>query len=230
MCFSAEVSYSAAAALIPAGMIAMTRAATREPRYLAIGALPLLFGLQQLFEALVWSAASEGGGAAIERFSLAYMFFSWLAWPVWVPFATYFVEPCGRRYLYLIFAIFGAMFGALQYVPYFAHDGWLTVTFVKHAISYEGTILFDLIMRREFTYAIYLSVILVPLLSSSMRSVNVFGMLVAAVAVLTYLFFSWAHISVFCFGGAVVSAYIVHFIFKETRINPRPRTQESKLA
>lgn len=176
----------------------------------------------------MWSAANKGGGAAIERYSLAYMFFSWLAWPVWVPFATYFLEPCGRRYLYLLFAMLGAMFGGLQYIPYFAHDGWLAVTFFKYAISYEGTVLFDLIMRREFTYAIYLFIILVPLVTSSIRGVNVFGGLVAAVALITYFFFSWAHISVFCFGGAVVSAYIVYFVFKETRGGPQLTNQQAR--
>jgi len=228
MCFSAEVSYSVAAALIPAGVIAMNRAARRDLSYLAVATLPLLFGLQQLFEGLVWSAASTGGGDRIARYSMAYMFFSWLAWPVWVPFATYFLEPCRRRHLYLVFAIVGGMFGGLQYVPYFAHEGWLTVKFFKHAISYEGTVLFDLIMRRELTYAVYFFVILVPLLTSSKRSVNVFGGLVAMVAAVTYLFFSWAHISVFCFGGALVSFYLVYMIFNETRTGPQSTKNEAR--
>ena len=76
--------------------------------------MPVLFGLQQFFEVLVWIAGSHGSGQAVERYSLAYMFFSWLAWPVWIPLMTYFMEPCRRRYLYLLFAIAGAMIGAMQ--------------------------------------------------------------------------------------------------------------------
>ncbi len=41
------------------------------------------------------------------------------------------------------------MLGAIQYIPYFAHEGWLAVKFLGRAISYEGTVLFDFIMRRE---------------------------------------------------------------------------------
>ena len=149
------------------------------------------------------------------RYSLAYMFFSWLAWPVWVPLSTYFLEPCRRRYIYLIFAVVGGMLGAMQYFPYFAHEGWLVTKFFPHAISYQGAVLFDLIMRREITNAIYLFVIIAPLLTSSDRRAQIFGILISVVATVTYLFFQFAYISVFCFGGALMSLYIVYMIFRE---------------
>jgi hypothetical protein len=215
MCFSATVSYAATAVLIPAGAAAMVRAYRHDPQYLAVAALPAFFGLQQLFEGLVWTAADRGAGDWIQRFSLAYMFFTWFGWPVWVPFATYFLEPCARRHVYLVFAIFGGILGAMQFIPYFAHQGWLEVRFFDYAISYEGTVLFDLIMRRELTYLFYLSVILAPLLTSSNRSLNVFGLLILVVLGITYTFFSYAYISVFCFGGAVMSLYLVYMIFHE---------------
>jgi hypothetical protein len=150
------------------------------------------------------------------------MFFSWLAWPVWVPLSAYFLEPCMRRNLYLAFSILGGMLGAIQYIPYFAHEGWLTVKFFYYAISYEGTVLLDFIMRREITYVVYLFVILAPLLTSSKRSVNIFGMLLVLVVTVTYLFFSYAYISVFCFGGAIVSVYLVYMVFSETIGRLRP--------
>jgi hypothetical protein len=149
----------------------------------------------------------------VARYSMAYMFFSWLAWPVWVPFSTYFLEPCRRRYIYLIFAIAGGMLGAMQFFPYFAHDGWLVTKFFPNAISYQGTVLFDFIMRRELTYAIYLFVIIAPLLTSSDKQAQLFGVLISAVVSMTYLFFKFAYISVFCFGGALMSLYIVRIVF-----------------
>jgi len=221
MCFSAEVSYAAAAVLLPTGAFAISRAYRRDQRYLAIAALPLLFGFQQFFEGLVWTAASYGDANRIQTFSLAYMFFSWLAWPVWVPFSVYFLEPCRRRHLYLVFSILGGMLGAMQYIPYFAHEDWLAVKFFDRAISYEGTVLFDFIMRREITYAVYLFVILAPLLTSSKRSVNIFGMLIVLVVAVTYLFFSYAYISIFCLGGAIMSIYLVYMVLRETDGKPR---------
>jgi hypothetical protein len=117
---------------------------------------------------------------------------------------------------YLVFAILGGMLGAVQYFPYFAHDGWLETKFLPHAISYQGTILFDFIMRREITNAIYLFVILAPLLTSSDKHIKVFGILLTGVVIVTYPFFTSAYISVFCVGGVLMSIYIVYVIFKET--------------
>lgn len=213
MCFSAEASFTAAAVLVPVGAVTLYGAYVRKPRYLAIAALPLFFGLQQLFEGLVWVGNAFSSPAMVERYSLAYMFFTWLAWPVWVPLSTYFLEPCGRRYVYLLFAILGGMVGAMQYFPYFAHEGWLTTRFLPYAISYEGTLLFDFIMQRSLAYAVYLFVVVAPLLSSSERDAQVFGILISAVAVTVYLFFQYAYISMFCFGGAVMSLFVVYMVF-----------------
>lgn len=215
MCFSAEASYTAAAILLPAGGFAIRKAYQINRNLVPLAALPMLFGFQQLFEGLVWTGNALSSDAMVERYSLAYMFFSWLAWPVWIPFSTYFLEPCRRRHVYLLFAILGGMIGAMQYFPYFAHDGWLVTKFLPHAISYQGTVLFDYIMERQYTYAIYLFVIIVPLLTSSNRRAQVFGILISLVATTTYFFFKFAYISVFCFGGALMSLYIIYMVFSE---------------
>ena len=47
MCFSATASFTAAGVLLPAGAAATYRAIRTDRRYVAICALPLLFGLQQ---------------------------------------------------------------------------------------------------------------------------------------------------------------------------------------
>jgi len=66
------------------------------------------------------------------------------------------------------------------------------------------------------TYVFYVFVILAPLLTSSKRSVNIFGLLLVLVIVTTYVFFSYAYISVFCFGGAIMSVYLIYMVFRET--------------
>ncbi len=106
------------------------------------------------------------------------------------------------------------MLGALQYVPYFAHADWLSTRFLSHVIIYEGTELLDFVGRREFTYAIYVSVVILPLLLSSLRGVRIFGLLALGVLITTYTFFAYAYVSVFCFGGALMSSYLVWMMFK----------------
>ena len=53
MCLSAEVSFIAAAGLIPAGALSMRQAWRGDRRYLPLATLPLLFGLQQLAEGIL---------------------------------------------------------------------------------------------------------------------------------------------------------------------------------
>ena len=221
MCFSEEASLTAAVILIPAGGLSLWRAWRSDRRYLALGALPLLFGLQQLFEGLVWRSGESGNMADVGRYSLAYMFFSWFAWPIWVPVSVYFVEPLRRRSMYLVFAVAGGILGGLQYVPYFVHKDWLTTRFLPHAISYSGTELLDFMINRPTTYLIYLTVIIAPMLLSTERDVKVFGTLVVAVVVVTYVFFWYAYISVFCFGGALMSLYLVWRPFSSGAIDHR---------
>lgn len=212
MCFSAEASFTAAAILIPAGALSLVRAYKADRRYLPIASLPVLFGLQQALEGAVWTA--NGSASWVEHFSLAYMFFSWMAWPVMVPSSVYFLESDRRKPLYLMLAVLGGMLGAMQYFPYFAHEGWLTTHFLPRAIAYEGKELFDYIIGRPWAYVIYVTVVVGSLLLSSNTNVRIFGLLVAAVLVVTYLFFSYAYISVFCFGGAIMSLYLVWIIFR----------------
>lgn len=220
MCFSAEASFTAAALLIPLGGLAVVRAAKVAPKYTPLCALPLLFGLQQAMEGMVWVAGGGPDAAWVERFSLAYMFFSWIAWPVWVPVSVYFLEPPRRRPLYIAFAVGGAMLGGVQYIPYFAHEGWLTTTFLANAISYGDTQLLDALMTREATYLLYLVFIIMPLIVSSDRAARVFGALVTLVLAITYFFFSYAYISVFCMGGAIMSSYLVWMIFRKGADTP----------
>lgn len=214
MCFSAPVSFAAAAVLLPTGALAVRRAWRVDKRYVPLCLLPVLFGLQQFSEGMVWTTGAQSDTAGVGVWSLGYMFFAWLAWPVWVPVSVYFLETGRRKILYVAFAVAGGMLGALQYVPYFAHDGWLVTTFLTRAIRYEGVELLDFVTGRIGTYAIYLAIIIAPLLLARDRDVKIFGILVSGVFTVTYLFFTYAYISVFCFGGAVMSLYLVMMIFR----------------
>lgn len=225
MCFSPEASFAAAAILMPTGGATVARAYRTDRRYLAIAALPFLFGLQQAFEGGVWTTSESGNISLVGWFSLAYMFFSWLAWPVWVPVSVYFLEPRRRKPLYLAFGVLGGMMGAMQYFPYFAHQGWLVVQVLPHAIRYVSTELLGYIIGRDATYVLYIMIIISPLFVSSNASMRVFGGLVFVVLVVTYLFFSYAYISVFCFGGAVMSLYLVWVIFRISPSRPAPHCE-----
>ncbi len=93
------------------------------------------------------------------------------------------------------------------------HQDWLTVTFLPHAVVYAGIELFDFLFARELTYLVYVAAVILPLLLSSRPEIKIFGLLVALVLGTTFAFFQFAYISVFCFGGALMSLYLVAMIF-----------------
>lgn len=221
MCFSAEASFTAAALLVPAGALGLRQAWRTDRRYTALCALPLLFGVQQFLEGLVWTSGAAGDAALTHSFSAAYMFFAWLAWPVWVPFSVFFLEPDRRRPFYVVAAVLGGIIGAGIYLPYFVHGEWLTVRLLESAIVYGGVELFDFIWGRDLTYAAYLALVIFPPLLSSRDEVRVFGILIALAFAITYAFFRFAYISVFCFLGAIMSFYLL-FMIHRVRIARQP--------
>lgn len=218
MCLSAPVSLAAASVLVPTGAFTIYRARRVDRRFLALAALPVFFGFQQFFEGMVWLTGAAGDEQAVGRSSLAYMFFAWIGWPVWVPISAYFIETGRKRLVYLAFIVGGAMLGALLYVPYFAHEGWLNTRFLELAIVYETIELLDFIVARELTYGVYVIFVAAPLLLSSDRHVRFFGLLIIGVLIVTYAFFQYAHISVFCFGGALASFYLLFAILQKERM------------
>lgn len=217
MCFSAEASFATAALLIPAGAAAMAKAWRIDKSFIPLCTLPLMFGVQQFMEGMVWVAGAAGAAADVERYSLAYIFFSWIVWPIWVPVSVYFLEPGARRPLYLAFAIGGSMLGGLQFVPYLTHEGWLTTTFLGRAIAYKDLNLLDALISREGVYALYVIFIIAPLLVSTRREAKIFGLLVLVALTITYFFFAFAYISAFCVGAAIMSVYLVVMIFQKGR-------------
>jgi hypothetical protein len=209
MCLSAPVSFSAAAVLIPAGAYTMRQAARIDRRYLALAALPLFLGLQQLAEGVTWVAGARGDLGTVAISSRLYMFFAWIGWPVWIPVSVYFTEPARRRSAYMVFAIAGGMLGAVQFAPYLTHPGWLETTLLPRAIRYSDIQLLDTVVGRPAVYVAYVTLLLAPLFLATDRRIKVFGGLVALALAVTLGFFQWAYISVFCFGGAVASAYLL---------------------
>jgi hypothetical protein len=59
MCFSAEASFAAGAALLPAGAYCTSVAARKRPPYLPLAVIPVVFSFQQFAEGLVWVGLAQ---------------------------------------------------------------------------------------------------------------------------------------------------------------------------
>lgn len=90
MCFSAPASFTAAAVLLSMGTVTVRRARAR--RELPYAAIPLLFGVQQLLEGMLWLTFPDHAPLLNVGLTHLYSFFSHILWPIYVPLAALALE------------------------------------------------------------------------------------------------------------------------------------------
>lgn len=210
MCFSAGASLGAAAALLPVGAYCLEAAWRKDRRYLPLAATPVLFGVQQLCEAVVW-AGFEGGHPEMVRVgSLAFLFFALAFWPAWVPLAAAALEGRGwRRRAFVALAGAGVLFGAVHYGPVAAGGGHDTSpAVVGHSVRY------DFPTGSWVWPALYMTTVAGPLVASRNRRLRPLGAAVVLSAVAAYVLFEEAFASVWCFLAAALSLYLAHALHR----------------
>ncbi|MDH5178596.1 MAG: hypothetical protein OEY07_02945 [Gammaproteobacteria bacterium] len=208
MCFSANASFTAAALLIPGGAYCISLARRDAPQYLPFAVYPLVFGIQQFCEGLLWlSIVGEGGvnkGAAY-----SFLFFSHVFWLVWVPGSVWYLESHAvKKRLWLLLVILGGIYGSAMYLPMLLHNS-VQVLVVKNSIVYHPGNIFGAHIPGEVINLIYALIILLPLLAQSDRMIRNFGILILISLIFSRLVFNYAVTSVWCYFAAVLSLYIV---------------------
>ena len=220
MCFSASVSYSAAAVLVSTGVYAFHQAGQRQPSYRTWALIPVFFGLQQAFEGLVWQELDAGDAHAVLPFALGFHFFSHFLWLWWIPLCCYLVEPVQagkpgklRKRVMGGCAIFGAFAGTLVYSVMLFHSEWMSVTVREHSILYSFSVPYRSSIHLPITpAALYALTTLLPVLISSHRPIKIFGVLLVLSMLLASEAYSYAYVSVWCFFAAVLSLYLAYMI------------------
>ena len=207
MCFSAAASFSAAGLLGITGIA--TLAQVRKRAELPLALAPLLFAAQQAVEGALWLTVPEGRAHSF-TFANIFVAIALVVWPVLIPLAVALVErdPL-RRLVMLIFAPAGigvAVYSAGTTLahPYLAWPVGRTLTYVDNH-PYSPTMM-----------AIYLFCTCLPPLISSSRTLNLFGVIVAAGLGIAMLAFYESFVSVWCFFAALASFTLLRF-FRDRR-------------
>ncbi|MFA6091312.1 MAG: DUF6629 family protein [Elusimicrobiota bacterium] len=227
MCFSATASFTAGAALAPAGGYCVWSAfKNRDLRRLPLAMVPAFFGIQQFFEGMVWKTMAQGesGRPLVVRYSQAFLFFALFFWPVWLPFSSMILETRTgmRRFMGTICAL-GLILGLLLFWPVAADpERWLTTNIVCSSIHYGyiGTLLFQLlgVLPVRILYLIIGSLPMVLCADGVMRR---FGAMLIASALISHAFFAYAYASIWCFFAAMLSGYLCW------TLRPRPACSAS---
>ncbi|RZI40092.1 hypothetical protein EGT07_25760 [Herbaspirillum sp. HC18] len=207
MCFSATASFVAGVSLSGIGIVALRRVARR--RELPFALIPLLFGIQQMIEGILWLSFHAYPGATSAT-TFAFSVFSHTLWPIFVPFSVALLEPVEwRRNVMQAFQVIGL--GVGLYLFYFIVRYPITAVMEEHVL-YVSPHFFQVP-----TMLLYLMATCVVSFFSSHRLVQVFGTLALVLFIVAYWFYTTALFSVWCFFSALLSAVIVLYFKSESR-------------
>ncbi len=204
MCFSATASFVAGSTLLAVGAITIKRVKRRADIPFAM--VPLLFGIQQLTEGLIWFSFRFNTLWLNVPATFVYSLFAYIFWPVYIPFVVKSLETVPwRRKLLSLFQLVGIAVGA--YLLYFHLQAPVTSQVVNKSIAYTAPH-----FETFWIIVFYFSATGISALFSSHTLVNIFGVLIFISAIVTYQFYSASFVSVWCYFAAILSIVIYWYI------------------
>lgn len=213
MCFSATASFVAAAITGGIGLFTLGRVTTRAEAPLA--AVPLIFAVQQTIEGSLWLTLDAGPPSGLsDGLTYAFLLLAEVWWPIFVPIAVYFAEPDRlRRRLLAPVIVLGLAVGLFLL--------WSILTHAHRAQIIDEHMVYASEERFAFPLeaAYFIATVLPPLLSSH-RAVRTLGGIVFVGAIVAYLTYWEAFVSVWCFFAAAGSSVIL-FHFERLRWHRR---------
>jgi hypothetical protein len=205
MCFSATASLGASALLTGSGIIAIKK--MKAPKMIAFAAVPILFGLQQLSEGVLWLTYTQPSIASWQHLSIySFLLFAKVIWPIWIPFSIWLMEPDkGKKKLLAYLMVLGGIGSIYLAFCLFAYD--VSATIEERHINYQMQI-----PQLGLHRVLYLLGAAVPFFISSLKFMKLLGGALILSLVLSYIFYFKQLISVWCFFAALLSALVVFIV------------------
>lgn len=219
MCFSAQASFIASAALITISALSFKKASTSPQRLLASG--PLFFGIQQALEGIVWLTLNHGDAtSAVHALSVyGFLAFAYIFWPIYVPLAIYKIEknPMRKKIIFGLFCL-GSLIAASGFIALtlFGYTAHASTHHIVYVCNCAWNIAWPLVfIALQYTLlALYAIVIIGSMLISSMPYMWLMGLLVALGFITAQIFYTLAFGSVWCFFAALASMMIYFMLSK----------------
>jgi hypothetical protein len=202
MCFSLLASVTAGTTLSAAGVATVRMTHRRAELPLAV--IPLLFGVQQLTEGLVWWSLDHDDARLNAASTLAYMLFSHVLWPVFVPLAILCLEvvPWRRR----------ALAGLVGVGIAVALDGLSIVVRAPSTSHVTGSSI-QYAMPGLVMIAFYLLATCVAMMVSSHRLLRLMGATALGLALVSLWLYTAVFVSVWCFFSAVLTSLVLVYFW-----------------
>jgi hypothetical protein len=217
MCFSAQASFITASGLSILSLLSIKK--VRDNKKIGLAATPLIFGLQQACEGFVWVTMQNGDTTSLlhKMGMYGFLFFAGTWWPMWIPLVLSIPEKIHkRRKTLLVLLVVGVITGIIHFCAWTLQT--TSTEIVNHHINYPVENYPFSIQNKYIalglTYLIalmYCTTTVLPLFVSSIRYTKLLGVILSIWLLVSYVFYSMAFPSVWCFFAAV-SSIIIYFI------------------
>lgn len=174
-----------------------------------LAAIPAIFGVQQLVEGALWLGL-PAHSPATHALTIAYLLFSHVLWPVYVPMAVWIIEPSAahrRRIAFTLVAGAAISIFFLMIILLNPVSATIEGMHIQYHVPHPN---------EEVAFALYAMAACVAPLLSSYKTVRLLGLAIAASMIASYIIYAMWFASVWCFFAAVVSA-VVYLHFSESR-------------
>lgn len=203
MCFSAQASFLAGIGLSGFGIYILQSVKKKEE--VPLKSIPLMFGIQQLFEGIVWVTQSVPEYAFYNQIGrYGFLFFALIVWPVWIPYSLYQIttEEKKKRYLAGFLGIGATVSSGLGWILW--NKGAVALISCNH-IEYVLQVPKDLVKISLVWYAL---ATIVPFFVMRKKVFQQFGLLLTGSILISLFFFLNWFTSVWCFFSALLSIFI----------------------
>ena len=211
MCFSAEASFTGSAIISAIGVAGLTKIKRRAE--LLFAAIPILFGIQQCAEGILWITLKSGGYERLEN-TVTYIFLvtALVIWPTMIPLSIRLMEKVKRRKKALVYltglGVALSLFYAICLIVYDV-NAQIHNFHIDYVDEFPGTLV-------KIAFACYLITTIVPIFISSVKRMWIFGIMIAISCLITGIFFAQYLTSVWCFFAAIISI-LIFWILRGTR-------------
>ena len=161
-----------------------------------------MFGIQQAFEGVQWIYLNNGSTSLFAGYS--FLFFALVVWPIYVPTIVLILDKKERKLL-KYFLFLGIIVGIYFLIILLTQT--VSIQEVSACVNYNFNVPLRALAGGGYALSIF-----APLLISSKKVFRWFGILVGISAIISWIFFSVAFASVWCFFAAAISFIVFLYI------------------
>lgn len=183
-------------------------AKTRDRRFWPLAVTPVLFGVQQLLEGVVWLVLLDRESIPVEVPAIGFLFFAYLLWPIYAPWAVWSIEPDRRRRQWLAGLIWLG-FGVSLSLAIALLQSEISPIITHQSINYQAVIPASALMLTLYVVAACGGGFL-----SSHRPLMWISLLTLLSLLVTRIFFYATLASVWCFFAAIISLAMAWFVIR----------------